>query len=73
MADDADDGSFVVLVDISPGLIRGCLLFVGLDDTLLLELESSLSASKLSFLCALDFGGIVHESIYDLNGVLGFC
>jgi len=42
---DADDGSFVVLADVSPVLIRGCLLFVGLDDTLLLELGSSLSAS----------------------------
>lgn len=49
---DADDGSFVVL-DMSPDLIRRCLLFSGLDDTLVLS-PPSLSASKPSFLDAPD-------------------
>ena len=49
---DADDGSFVVL-DMSPDLIRRCLLFSGLDDTLV-QSPPPLSASKPSFLDASD-------------------
>ena len=62
---DADDGSFVVLVDVSPDLLRGCFLFVCLDDPLSLELDSSLSLFESSFLLfrELDLGGIMLQSI----------
>lgn len=62
---DADDGSFVVLVDMSPDVIRcGCLEFVVLDDTLLLDFDSSLSASWLVLLLrGLDLDDIVNQSI----------
>ena len=63
---DGDDGS-VVLVEISPDLIRrGCLLltFVGLDDALVLDSEYSLSFASwfalMLFLRGLDFDGIVN-------------
>ena len=42
---DADDGSFVVLVDTSSDLLQDCLLFVGLVDPLLLDSEFALSTS----------------------------
>ena len=57
---DADDGSFVVLVDMSPDLLR--LIFGLVDDAQLLELDASLSASCTSFLLflELDLGGIMN-------------
>ena len=42
---DANDGSFVVLVDVIPDLLGDSLLFVGLADPLLLDSEFGLSAS----------------------------
>ena len=65
---DADDGSFVVLVDMSPDLLRrGSLGFDdGLDDTLL-DLDSSLSASWLVLLLrGLDLDDIVKQSTWAL-------
>lgn len=61
---DADDGSFVVLVDVSPDLLRGCLSFVGLADTLSLELDASLSPFEPSILLALalDSDGVMLQS-----------
>ena len=58
---DADDGSFVVLADMSPDPLRTLALIVGLVDAQLLELAASLSASCTSFLLfrALDLDGII--------------
>jgi len=42
---DADDGSFVVLVDVLPDLLCALVLIVGLFDALLLDSEYSMSAS----------------------------
>ena len=64
---DADDGSFVVVVDMPPDLLRGCFLFGGLDDTPSLELDASLSPLKDSILRALDLGGILYRLHWNLK------